>query len=146
MILWYYYILELTTIFVDDIDIQGDSLCTRIYRILLTRRVALVYFCVKIFIKSTFLGLSQNKNMYGTMILLSIRTNHYYCCWYWCTSRLLTSIYRIISSKRVRKNFNDNFLYFFKLYDKNYNITHTVWKPGTREWRLSAARVELRAI
>ena len=25
IILWYYYILELTTIFADDIDIQGDS-------------------------------------------------------------------------------------------------------------------------
>ena len=26
MILWYYHILELTNIFADDIDIQGDSL------------------------------------------------------------------------------------------------------------------------
>ena len=26
MVLWYYYILELTTIVADDIDIQGDSL------------------------------------------------------------------------------------------------------------------------
>ena len=26
MILWYYYVLELTTIFAVDIDIEGDSL------------------------------------------------------------------------------------------------------------------------
>ena len=53
------------------------------------------------------------------MILLSIRTNYYNFSWYWYTRRLLTSIYRILSSIRVGKNY---FILITFYSFQNYNI------------------------
>ena len=41
----------------------------------------LLYFCAKYFHETyIFMPFIEKKNMYGTMILLSIRTNYYNCC------------------------------------------------------------------
>ena len=77
-------------------------LLTRIYRIISSRRVVLLYFCVVYFHETYILKpFIEQRHVYGTTVSLHIRTNYYYCWWYWYTRRLLTSIYRIILSRRV---------------------------------------------
>ena len=84
--------------------------------------------------------------MYGTMILLHIRTNYYFCWCYWCIKRHLTRIYRIISGRRVGKKFNDNFFRFLKLYDKKYNMERLAWEWSLIAWRIATVSAFLSSL